>query len=398
MMPTAQAAELNERVSATETLERQNEEFAILSEVATALNESVDLETALSTVLSRAADCHALGTGWVLLLDEASGEPYLAAAQNLPPGLAEDPGRMEGSCYCLDTFRAGDLAGAANVNVVACSRLRGLTQGSGGLRYHASIPIHAGEKKLGVMNLASAEWRQLSADDLRVLHVIGGMLGVAIERARLLERSLEAGAAEERNRLAREIHDTIAQGLSATALQLETAEALLDAGADPAEVRAAVHRALETTREGLREARRSVMDLRAAVLEGRTLAEAIGELCASAWGATLNGTRVELESIGGTRPLPRRVEGALYRVAQEALSNALRHARAKRVTVQLAAEPNQVTLSIADDGIGFEVCRRREGHYGLVGMRERVKLLGGELCVFSREGAGTRVEARVPLE
>lgn len=384
--------------SPVDSLERQNEELAALNEIATALNGSVDLATALSTVLSKVAECQGLGTGWVLLLDEASGEPYLAAAQNLPPGFADEPERMEGACYCLDTFRAGDLAGAANVNVVACSRLRGLTSGSAGLRFHASIPLYAGEKKLGVMNVASSEWRQLSADDLRILHTIGDMLGVAIERARLLERSLEAGALEERNRIAREIHDTLAQGLSATALQLETAEALLDGGSEPEPVRAAVHQALETTRENLREARRSVLDLRAAPLEGRTLARAVAELCASATADQPAGPRVEFRSLGASRPIPARVEAALYRVAQEALSNALRHGRAEHVRVELRAEPGWVLLSVSDDGVGFEVCRRRDGHFGLVGMRERVKLLGGRIRVYSRPAAGTRVEAVVPLE
>jgi two-component system, NarL family, sensor kinase len=382
---------------AVETLERQNRELAILNTIATALNESVDLASSLSTVLSRVAELLGLGTGWVLLLEEASGRPYLAAAQNLPPGLAAEPERMEGSCYCLDTFRSGDLAGAANIKLVTCSRLRGLTQGTAGLRFHASIPLYARGKKLGVMNVASAEWRQLSADDLRILHTIGDMLGIAIERARLLEGSIEAGAAEERNRLAREIHDTLAQGLSATALQLETAEALLESDGAPERVRAAVRRALETTRENLREARRSVLDLRGAQLQGRSLAEAIAELCTSA-PERADGVRVEFRSIGAARPVPARVETALYRVAQEALSNALRHANAKQISVQLSAEPKRIMLSVTDDGVGFEVCKPRDGHFGLVGMRERVRLLGGEICVYSRDGAGTHVEAVVPLE
>jgi two-component system, NarL family, sensor kinase len=93
----------------------------------------------------------------------------LAASLNLPPALANAPQRMEGSCYCLDTFRAGDLDGAANLNVVTCSRLRWLEDGTGGLRYHASIPLYAHGKQLGVLNVASPDGRQLSAADLRLL-------------------------------------------------------------------------------------------------------------------------------------------------------------------------------------------------------------------------------------
>jgi hypothetical protein len=155
------------------------------------------------------------------------------------------------------------------------------------------------------MNLASAEWRQLSPDELRILRTIGDMLGIAIERARLIEGSLEAGAIEERNRIAREIHDTLAQGLSATALHLEAAEALLEGGADLERARAAVHQALQVTRQSLGEARRSVFDLRAGPLEGRRLAVALAELCASAGPA---GSEVEFRATGGARPLPQRVE------------------------------------------------------------------------------------------
>ena len=103
------------------------------------------------------------------------------------------------------------------------------------------------------MNLASPEWRKLSPDDLRLLHTVGDMLGVAIDRARLYARSIETGAVEERNRLAREIHDTVAQGLAATAMQLDTADALLQSGAAKARVRAALGEALRLTRGNLEE-------------------------------------------------------------------------------------------------------------------------------------------------
>ena len=187
---------------------------------------------------------------------------------------------MEGSCYCLDTFRAGDLSGAANVNVITCSRLRGLVGDTGGLRYHASIPLYAQGKKLGVLNVASVDWRELAPDDLRLLYTVGDVLSMAIERARLFEQSADFGAVEERNRLAREIHDTLAQGLTAIILQLETADVLLDGETAGLRPRQAVQQALALARANLDEARRSMQDLRAAPLEGRTLAEALAGLAA----------------------------------------------------------------------------------------------------------------------
>jgi two-component system NarL family sensor kinase len=280
------------------------------------------------------------------------------------------------------------------VNVVACSRLKGLVDGTAGLRYHASIPLYAHGKKLGVMNVASTDWRELSADDLRLLYTIGDMLGIAVERARLFERSLELGALEERNRLAREIHDTLAQGLSAITMQLETADVHLEG--QPAEgARRAVQEALKLARENLVEARRSVLDLRAATLGGRSLPEALADLLAeyeSRWRL-----QTKLEVFGASRPLPAGIEAGLYRMAQEALANVVRHARARSASVTLTLAPNQVSLVVEDDGMGFDVGRPAAGGYGLIGLNERAHLLGGRLAVKSGPGAGTRLEVVVPL-
>ncbi len=100
-------------------------------------------------------------------------------------------------------------------NVVTCSRLKNLVDGTDGLRYHASIPLYAHGKQLGVLNVASTDWRELSQEDLQLLYTVGDLLGIAVERARLFARSAHLGALEERNRLARELHDTLAQGLTA---------------------------------------------------------------------------------------------------------------------------------------------------------------------------------------
>lgn len=376
-------------------LHRENRELAILNTFARALNASVDLDELLADALAQVAELLGLRTGWVLLLAEATCRPYMAAGQNLPPGLTADPERMTGRCYCLDTFCRGDLGGAANVNVVTCSRLKQLVDGTDGLRYHASIPLYARGKRLGMLNVVSPDWRQLGPDELRLLNTIGDMLGIAIERARLHAASHRAGVTEERNRLAREIHDTLAQGLTAIALQLEAAEALLDQQANPERVRRATTAALALARENLEEARRSVFDLRAAPLEGRTLPQALLALAAEATEA--GGVRVAVETNGDDRPLPSRIEAGLYRIAQEALTNALRHASAERISVHLIVRRDRVRLILEDDGIGFDPDRTSEGRFGLVGVRERTRLLRGDFSLESSPGAGTRVEVNVPL-
>lgn len=382
--------------SDADKLRRRNRELSILNTIAAALNREVDLDQALQAALAQVADLLDLQTGWIWLLHEGTGESYLAAAQNLPPALANNPRRMEGACYCLDTYRAGDLDGAANVNVVTCSRLYGLVDGTDGLRYHASIPLYAHGKELGVLNVASPDWRQLSPDDLRLLYTVGDLLGMAIERARLFARSIQLGAVEERNRLAREIHDTLAQGLTAITLQLESADLLLESNPDPDRVRQAVKHALGLAQANLEEARRSVLDLRAAPLEGRTLAEALAALAAETERRAAPPLRVRFEATGGSRPLPVRLEAGLYRIAQEALTNVVRHARARNAAVQLVTTPDQVQLTVEDDGRGFNVDGVPRQRFGLVGLNERVRLLGGTLRLESTPGAGTRLEVVVP--
>ncbi|HVF01466.1 MAG TPA: GAF domain-containing sensor histidine kinase [Rubrobacteraceae bacterium] len=385
-------------VERREDLERRNHELSVLNAIARELNRSVDLGEALEFILSQVAELLGLRTGWIWLVDDPSSGYYLAAAQNLPPALADDPRRMDGSgyCYCLDTYKKGDLGGAANVNVLTCSRLKGLVDGTGGLRYHASIPLYAQDKKLGVMNLASPGWRSLSPEDLQLLYTVGDLLSIAVERARLFARSARLGAVEERNRLAREIHDTLAQSLTATTLQLESADALLDAGSSPEKAREPLLRALSLTQSNLEEARRSVLDLRAAPLEGRSLSRALRVLV-ERWEAE-TGIAARYRAINGGRPLPPRVEVALYRICQEALTNVARHAEAGRADVQLVATPGQIRLVVKDDGRGFDVSNIPEDRHGLVGMNERAKMLGGRLEIRSSPGAGTRIEATVPLE
>jgi two-component system NarL family sensor kinase len=376
-------------------LQRRSRELAIVKSIAEALNREVDLDRALQTALSQVVELFELRTGWIWLLrdTEAGGEPYLAASQNLPPALSDHPRRMEGSCYCLDTFRAGDLEGAANVNIITCSRLKGLIDGTAGLRAHASVPLYAHSKRLGVLNVVSSDWRELSAEDLRLLYTVGDLVGIAIERARLFEASTQLGALEERNRLAREIHDTLVQGLTGIILQLETADALLEAE-EAARSRAALRQALALTRSNLEEARRSVFDLRAASLEGRSLDEALRVLVRDL--ASRSSLAIDFDSTG-SRPLAVRLEAGLYRIAQEALTNVVHHARARRATVQLLTTPRFVQLTIVDDGQGFDVTRLPKDRHGLLGMRERAKLLGGTMDLRSSPGRGTRLEVTVPL-
>src|SRR5215472_10827556 len=306
----------------SDTLLRENRDLAILYAIAGHLNRKIDVHEALQEVLAQVTKLLGLRTGWVWLLDEQDG-PYLAAAQSLPPYLADHPQRMSGSCLCLDTFLQGGLEGASNIDVLRCSRLKNAERendpSSLGLRFHSSVPIYAGDMPIGVLNVASEDWRELAAEELQLLHIIGDQIGLAIQRARISAEHTQAATRlatiEERNRLAREIHDTLAQGMAAITLQLETADVL--AGSNPERAQEAIRRALNLARKNLEEARRSVIDLRAASLQNRTLPEAITALAQE---TAQEGIEIDYHYAPADEfpLLSPRLEAGVYRIAQEA--------------------------------------------------------------------------------
>jgi two-component system NarL family sensor kinase len=371
-------------------------ELGILNAVAEALNSSPDVRQALERTLTLVADLLGLRTGWVWLLDQETHRFYSAAERELPPYLQERV-RMAGrrNCWCIDDFRDGELT-PTNIDVMECSRLQPAFRSkaafmAAGLRYHASIPLYFQDKALGIMNVTGPEWRKLTAEELRLLSTIANQVGIAIERARLAEDATRLARAEERARIAREIHDTLAQGLTAIALNIEGAMHRLESRPDQARER--LERALAMARENLEEARRSVLDLRGTTpLAGKPLAEGLAALGRSFTSDT--GITVQVDAESGLR-LPIRTEGELFRIAQEALTNVRKHARARHVQISLRRRGQAVTLSVQDDGHGFVPTDRRPESQGLIGMRERARLLGGQLRVSTRPGRGTRISARI---
>jgi len=243
----------------------------------------------------------------------------------------------------------------------------------------------------------------------------------------LLAQAREAGIADERARMAREIHDTLAQGLTGIITQLQAAE---QPGQDPAGWRRHVEAATRLARESLSEARRSVDALRPEPLETARLADALTGI-AERWSA-LHGIAAQVTTTGTARPMPPEAELALLRTAQEALANVARHAQATRVRLTLSYMEHEVALDVRDDGRGFDPARfgdraagngaaaaaagpRRadarspdgadgdgtvradgDGGFGLVAMRQRIEGLAGTLRVESEPGAGTAISACLP--
>ncbi|MFF1724470.1 sensor histidine kinase [Streptomyces sviceus] len=213
--------------------------------------------------------------------------------------------------------------------------------------------------------------------------------------AQLLVQAREAGVADERRRLAAEIHDTLAQGLTGIIAQLQ----VVVNTPDQAQAREHVHRAMDLARHSLGEARRSVHNLAPVALDDAGLPEALKQTVTD-WGER-TGVRAEFTVTGIAQQLHDEIAATLLRIAQEALSNASRHARAGRLGVTLTFLDEEVILDIRDDGVGFDPLalppRTRTGGFGLDGMRARAERVAGSLTVESEPGHGTALSARVPL-
>lgn len=378
-------------------LQQRHRELAILNTITARLNQEMVLEKALDATLQQTVQLLELGSGWIWLFPPDNGLPYLAATFNLPPVFLKKPELLSGAtyCYCLETYQDEALEEAMNIHEITCTRLKDLTEGTSGLRYHASIPLQNKKNKLGIMNVASPTLQKLSDDKLRLLYTIGDLLSMAIQRAQLFENSRQLGISQERNRLAREIHDTLAQGLSAISLKLETLDAWLEKPGNREKARQEVQQLLQLTKNQLAEARRSVLDLRATPLQENNLPQALEKLLKKQ--GRSDAIDIFFEVIGLHQKLPLRTEMGLYRTAQEAILNSIKHAAPTKIALTIKYGTERIVLQIKDNGVGFDTSLPYPNTFGLIGINERVKLLGGEVNIQSTPGLGTQISVEIPL-
>jgi signal transduction histidine kinase len=230
-----------------------------------------------------------------------------------------------------------------------------------------------------------------SDDDQALIQTFAAHAALALENARLHERSRELSIVEERNRLARELHDAVTQKLFGVVLAAESGTALLahdvgEAGAQLALVR-------DLAREAMEELRSVIVHLRPAALAAQGLAVALAKHVDVL--RRSHGREIGLE-VTGDAPVPAAIEADVFRIAQEALHNALRHSGAEHIDVRLRCQPGGVVLTVADDGDGFDPAAVRSRTLGLTTMAERARAAGGTLTIESAPGAGTAVGLEVP--
>jgi signal transduction histidine kinase len=281
-------------------------------------------------------------------------------------------------------------------------RFEGWPEAHPNMRSFLGVPIVSRGEVIGAFYLTDKKGRRRAVftdEDQQLIEMFAGHAAVAIENARLVERSRELTVVEERNRLARELHDAVNQTLFSVALTSEAAALLVDS--DPERAKEQLDAVRDLARSAMEEMRSLIFELRPADIGADGLAETLRKHVDVL--QRVHDAKIELDLDGNPR-VPPTVEGQvvlereIFRIVQEAIGNALKHSGAEHLRVRMAVPDHSVVVSVADDGTGFDpsgpVAQR---HLGLVSMRERAEAIGGTLTIESAPGAGTTVLLEVDL-
>jgi len=389
-----QAAVAIENARLYEASTRWSRQLQSLEEVGNALATETDLELLLDLVVRRLRE---LVGARVVALALPSGDDELRFA-----ALAgEDVEDLRGETISRSASKSGKVFARRRSeridSVLDDPEVHQEVTRRLGVRTGMWVPLIARERGIGVLEIHDKEGddARFSDDDLRLAETFAARAAVAVELSQrvasdALRRVVQAQELE-RGRLARELHDETGQALTSILLGLKPLEEAL--AEHPA--RAALAELREHVVAALQDVRRLAVELRPAVLDDYGLVAALERLTEAF--AEQTGIRVDFHSALGEKRLPQEVETALYRVVQESLTNIVKHANARSVSISLARRASGVAAVIEDDGAGFDPRAVREGGVGLLGMRERLALLDGRIEIESRPGAGTTLVAEVPL-
>ena len=308
------------------------------------------------------------------------------------------PDTLAGMSFSPGQGIAGRVALTGEPEIVEDTQLNGRVTPfiieSENLRALMQVPIRVAGEVFGVFSADYLQPHRFTQEEKRLLMAFAQRAGLAIETARLYEREQQIAVMQERNRLARDLHDSVTQSMYGVTLYSEVATQLLKTG-DAGKAGENLEELKGMALDALAEMRLLIYELRPSVFEEEGLVAAIQARLDAVEG------RVGLETnfiTEGDISLPVPVEAGLYRIVQEALNNVLKHARAKTVTVSLAQQEGRICLEVADDGVGFDPTQPCEtGCLGLRGMRERAQELGAELEINSQPGNGTKIVVRRPV-
>jgi signal transduction histidine kinase len=390
----AQAAVAIENARLYESATRWLAQLESLNEVGNALATETELGPLLELIAARLRDLIEADTV-LIMLPASRGELRIEAAAG--PQAEE----LRGTLLALGGSKSGGVLERRRSERVDSPlddrEIDRELAGRIGMRSGLFVPMTAGERSIGVIaahNKRGADPR-FTDEDLRLAETFADRAAVAVDLsdrvARDALRRVVEGQELERRRLARELHDETGQALTSILLGLKRVE---EAKTEEAAATAAAQLRAEIVGT-LQAVRRLAVELRPSALDDFGLVPALERLAESLGGES--GLRVDVEAnLGGTR-LPPEVETALYRIVQESLTNVSKHAEAEHASVVVRRRAGSVTIVVEDDGRGFRAEDDGGDGLGLIGMRERVGLLGGRLAIESTEGSGTTIVAEVPL-
>ncbi len=387
---------LEERVQdKTESLTARNRELGILYSSISFLHEPHDMDSLCRGFLLRIRETMGASAAAVRLLDSGSENLYITYCEGLDPGFLDAEEMIScADCLCGEasrkpvTFFAQLDPPGQGVTHDICSKA--------GFRSVTATTISVNKRPIGVFNLFFDHTRHVDQADRLMLETLGEQLGVAIDNLRLQSRERELAVSEERNLLARELHDSIAQALAYMNLQLQMCEHALAEG-DTTEVRESLARIRCGVQESYDDVRELLVHFRSRVGQ-QDLETALDAALRRLGEQGEVVTRLEVD--GGGAPLDAETETQVLYIVQEALSNVRKHARAKHVTVALQRGVDGLAVSVRDDGVGFDALVPSDdgahAHIGLTVMRERAERIGAGFAVRSAPGEGT--EVRIELQ
>jgi signal transduction histidine kinase len=392
---------------------KRHDNLDALSRISSAVSGLWDLDAILNVALDIVLQVFSSSIGGILLFDERVQKLCYKAHRGLS---AEYVGEM---CLTMGDGVAGRVAQTGEpVLLEDISKDPYATRPdlikAEGLKAFVSVPLKAKERVVGVMNVASYSPGQFGSGDMYLLNSIGCQLGIAVEQAELYERLNAARERyqmllrqavtiqeQERRRVARELHDETSQDLTALALNLQAVSEMMEMGnVENVEIKATLKRAHTIAVHASAEVARLIRELRPTLLDTLGLAAAVHNLAETNLGS--QGINVSTEFEGMDQRLPAETELALFRIAQEAISNIVRHSEARNASVRLECNDSECVLRVEDNGKGFDVSEITSidaggRGAGMFGMKERVTMVGGTCSCQSQPGQGARVIARVPI-
>lgn len=389
---------LEERIEAeTRSLAERNDELGILYQVTAFLSEPLQQEVLCQGFLDRIKSALGADAGAVRLYVPETQKLCLVTHDGLSEAfLAQERELNCGECLCGEVIQSGRPAIFATVNPP-----KGMKLGScirEGFSTATAFNILHGKRRLGVYNLYFNESHPVSAQEKSLLETLGQHLGVAIENQRLRSREKELAVFEERNQLAQELHDSIAQGLAFLNIQVQLLQDSLRKGR-PEEAMLTADQIREGVQESYDDVRELLVHFRTRTLQC-DLDSAIGNALEKFEGQT--GITTEFEQIGGGTALEAVDETQIMHIVQESLSNIRKHARASHVKLTVRRNFGKIGIEVRDDGVGFDTINepniQSERHVGLMIMRERAHRVGGACRITSKIGEGTCVTLTLPKE